>query len=147
MTDSNSEQKRTLSTALKRGYSENELAHMYELARFLLETGGIEDGTVILKGINAVAPNYVPALLALCHVHVISKNHTKALQLASRAVELEPESVDARLFLISAHLLVRDLQTAGTMLGEVGEAIESGINISSAALRLYRAHRARFETI
>lgn len=133
------------SEVIKRGYTDEELAQLYELARFSVEIGQLRRAEVILQGLVEVAPDYVPAWLGLCVVHLARKSHDQALQASQHAVRIAPSSLEAMLLLIACLLITGDFTTAGAYLGEVGERLESEMVDNPALNRFYRLQLARYQ--
>jgi len=129
----------------KRGYSDEELNHIYELGRFCLENGDFRRAEVILSGLNDVAPEYSPAWLGTCCVQNSNKNYESAVVAAKQALRAEPESIEAMLFLSCSLLTIKDFNAAGSYLGEVGERLEGGSLKSPNLLRFYKAQLARYQ--
>ena len=136
---------RAPSEVLKRGYSDEELAHLYALARFCLENGDVRRAEAIAFGINEVAPDFAPGWLAACAIHTLNKNNEAALNAARQALRADAESVEAMLFLICGLLGAQDFNAAGSYLGEVGERIEAGLVDNPNLLRFYQAQLARYQ--
>jgi len=137
---------RRLSDVLKRGYSDEEIQHIYELGRFHLENGNVSRAEPIMLGLTGVAPEFVPAWLALSYIYLIQGNDDSALNAARHAQRLDVNSVEALLFLVTALLGGGDYNTAGAYLGEVQEKIEAGANDNPNVVRYYRAQLARYES-
>jgi len=136
---------RSPSEVLKRGYSDDELAHIYALGRFCLENGDLRRAEGIMFGINEVAPDFAPAWLGACVIHILNKNQEGALTAARQALRADSGSVEAMLFLICCLLGARDFNAAGSYLGEVGELIDAGSVDNPHLLRFYRAQFARYQ--
>jgi len=138
--------KRSPSEILRRGYSDEEIAHLYELGRFFLENGDIRRAEIIITGITEVAPDFAPAWLAMSYIHIQGRNTDGAIFAARQALRVNPGSAEATLFLATCLLTSGDLNSAGTYLGEVGEMIESGSVDDANIVRFYRAQLARFQS-
>ncbi len=138
---------RKLSDVLKRGYSDQEIHHIYELARFNLENGQIAKAETILKGLVAVAPEFVPAYLGLTYIDLLNDNFDSALHNAKEAHKFDPSSPIAAIFLVTVLISIGDFTTAGSHLGEVGDVIETSPNQNSNLVRFYRAQLARFKNL
>jgi len=135
---------RRLSDVLKRGYSDAEIDHIYELGRFHLENGNMASAEPLMQGITVVAPEYVPAWLGLCYIHLLQGNQDSAMNTARHALRLDQNSIEASLFLITCLLSIGDFTSAGALLGEVADRLERGegsVNLK----RYYRAQLARYE--
>ena len=140
-----SENRRRPSELLKRGYSEEELANIYELGRFCLENGDFRRAEVIFNGVTAVAPDFAPAWLGKAYLHTQGRNFDEAVEASRQALRVEPDSVVAMLFLVTSLLTVGDYNSAGTYLGEVSERMESA-NLHPNVVRFFKAQLARFQT-
>lgn len=138
--------KRAPSEIVSRGYSDDEVAHIYELGRLFLESGQLRKGEAIILGLTEVAPGFAPAWLALAYIHIQGRDFEAAIQASLHALRADTKSVEAVLFLAACYLTVGDFNSAGTYLGEVGERIESGEVDSPNAVRFYRAQLARFQS-
>ncbi len=139
------ERRRSPSEVLKRGYSDEEIAHLYEFGRLALENGDVRRAETVLAGITQIAPEYSPAWLGMCCVQIINRDYEEALHSAKQALRLAPESVEAMLFLISCLITQHDYNSAGTYLGEVGERIEAGGVDHPNLVRFYRTQLARYQ--
>ena len=140
-----SERERLGSEIIKRGYSDQEIANIYELARFCLETGDIRRAEAICGGLVEIAPDFSPAWLALAYCHIFGRSNEAALQAARQAHKVDEESVVAELFLIACLMTTGDFNSAGTHLGEVGEKIDNGLVDDPGAIRFYQMQLARFQ--
>lgn len=138
--------RRVPSELLKRGYSDEELAHIYELGRFSLENGDLHRGEAIVSGLCEIAPDYAPAWLGLAYVHIQNKNFDSAVHCARSALRADPELVEAALYLISCLLSMGDFAAAGTYLGEIREKIDSGRVLGQDLVRLYKMQLARYQS-
>jgi Tfp pilus assembly protein PilF len=139
-------QRRSPSEVLKRGYSDEELGHLYELGRFFLENGDLRRAEVVLAGVTEVAPEFAPAWLGMAYLHIQNKNMDAAIFASRQALRSEPGFVEAILYLATCLLTTGDLNSAGTYLGEVGELIEGGVVEDANVIRFYRAQLARFQS-
>jgi len=142
---SESPARRSPSEVLKRGYSDEEVAHLYELGRFFLENGDLRRGENVLVGLTEVAPDFAPAWLGVSYLHIQSGDFDAAIYAARQALRVEPNFAEAILFLASCLLTSGDVNTAGTYLGEVGEMIDSGAVEDPNVVRFYRAQLGRYE--
>ncbi len=136
---------RLSSEVLKRGYSDEEIAHIYELARFSIEIGEFRRGELIASGLVEVAPEFAPAWLCVAFVHLHNRAYDQAIQAAQHALKVDSGSEAALLYLVSGYLGAEDYNSAGTHLGELGELFESGGLDDPHALRFYRALLARYQ--
>lgn len=134
------------SEIVKRGYSDEEIANIYELARFSLENGDWHRAEAIASGLVEVAPDFAPAWLSLAYIRIQNKAYEAAIQAASQALRVNPELAEAQLFLVACLLTTGDYNSAGTYLGEVGERIESGQVRDPNVIRFYRTQLARFQS-
>lgn len=135
---------RKLSDLLKRGYSDDELGHIYELGRFHLENGELKRAETIMNGIVAVAPDFVPAWLALTYIEIAGANYDQALRHAKQGYSIDPQNPLTALFLVTVLLCLGDVASAGAYLGEAGEQIENSGRTNDNIFRFYRAQLARF---
>ena len=139
-------QRRSPSEILKRGYSDEEINHIYELGRFYLENGDLRRAEAILLGLTEVAPEFSAAWLGMSYIHMQSKNYDPAIYTARQALRVEPNAVEAILFLVTCLLTAGDFNSAGTYLGEVGEMIDSGAVDDPNVVRFYGAQLARYQS-
>jgi len=139
----NAEEKRP-SEVLKRGYSDHEIAHIYELGRLFLENGDLRKAEAVLHGITEIAPEFASGWLGMAYVHIQNKSNDEAVYAARQALRIDPDFTEAMLFLISCLLTAGDYNSAGTYLGEVGEKIESGAVDHPNIIRFYGAQMARY---
>lgn len=128
-------------------YSEQGTANIYELARFHLENGNSKGAEPILRGLTTVVPEYGPAWLALSYIYLLDNNAEQALFCADQSLKCNPELKQALLFQVTCHLHLRDLSSAGTILGEFGELIESGQVSNPQMNRFFRIQLARFQSL
>ena len=143
--DSKALKERSTAEVPRRGYSEEELSHIYELGRFCLENGEFRRAEAIMSGLNEVAPEFGPAWLGTCYIHTQSKNFDAAVHAARQALRADSESIEAMLFLVCCLLTTKDFNAAGSYLGEVGERFESGGVEKPNLLRYYRTQLARYQ--
>jgi hypothetical protein len=130
---------------LKRSYSDEEISHIYELARFLLENGDLHRAEPIFLGLVEVAPQFAPAWLGLAYLQLFNRNFEAAVNSSRHALKLNSELLPAMLFLIAALLCVDDHNSAGTYLGEFREKIDSGEVSDPQLIRFYRGQLARYQ--
>ena len=129
----------------RRGYSVDEVADIYRLGKLWLETGQHKRAEALLHGLNEVVPDFAPAWLGAAFLHAQDGEYQGALQASMNALRAEPEMVEAMLYVVATSLTLGDLSTAGTYLGEVGEAIESGKVVNQHAVRFYKMQLARYQ--
>jgi Flp pilus assembly protein TadD len=129
----------------RRKYSEDEVNDIYKLGKLWLETGQHKRAESIMSGLNEVAPEFAPAWLGTAFLRSISGNHDGALMAINTALRIEPESSEAMLYLVAVSMTVGDVSTAGTFLGEVGEAIEQGKVANHNVIRFYKMQLARYQ--
>ncbi len=135
---------RRLSDVLKRGYSDAEINHIYELGRFHLENGDVTRAEPIMLGITAVAPEFLPAWLGLAYINLLQGNQDAAMATSRQAVKIDPNSIEAHLMLVTCLLGAGDYNSAGALLGEVQERLDRGEGTSNLT-RYYKAQLARYE--
>ena len=138
--------KRVPSEILKRGYSDEEILHIYELGRLFLENGDLSRGEAVMHGLNEIAPDFSPAWLGMSYIHFHSKNLEQAVECARKAVKLDPNFNEALLTMVAALMSLGDYNTAGTYLGELGEKVETSVIDDPKVIRFYRAQLARYQT-
>lgn len=129
----------------QRSYRSNEICHIYELGKLLLENGDFRGGLAIMEGITEVAPDYIPAWLGLCYIHFQNGDIELAGKAAGRALRRDPESLSAQLYYITHLLCIGDFTAAGSYLGEVAEKIDRGEVHSPDIIRFYKMQLARYE--
>ena len=132
-------------TVPKRTYSSEEVAHIYELARFWLENGDNTRADLLLRGIVEVSPDFSPGWLGLAYLALQSNQIESGANCAKRAYNADPNSIEAQLFYVSFLIIQGDFGTAGTLLGEVQEKIDGGQTSSQNVIRFYRMQLARYE--
>jgi hypothetical protein len=136
--------KRSPSEILKRGYSDDEIGHLYALARFFLEIGSLQKSESLLKGITEIAPDHIPSKLGLAYLSLIRSQLEEVVRLTRQVLDQSPTSALAMLYLVIASLSRSDLQTAGTYLGEIGDLIAEGMVDDGQLERIYRAQMVRY---
>lgn len=136
---------RSPSEIIKRGYTDEEVSHVYELARKHLENGQIRKAEKIFKGLISVVPDYIPGWLGLAYVAHYNGNPEQAEAHAKKVLQIDPMSVEGMLLNIIFLLSSGDINTAGMYLGEIREKIESGIINDHKLIKLYKSQIARFQ--
>lgn len=136
---------RRLVDAPRRKYSDDEVNDIYRLGKLWLETGQHKRAESIMSGLNDVAPEFAPAWLGTAFLRSVSGNYDGALIAITTALRLEPESAEGMLYLVAVSMTVGDVSTAGTYLGEVGEAIEQGKVANQNVIRFYKMQLARYQ--
>lgn len=134
------------SEIVRKAYTDDELQHIYELARFHLENGSVKLAEVLLKGLVEVRPDYAFGWLALSYVRMMERDFDAGLEHARKALKCQPESAEAFLFQITCLLSLDDLNGAGTLLGEIGDRIDNGDLTNPNLVRFYRAQLARYQS-
>ena len=129
----------------RRKYSDDEVNDMYRLGKLWLETGQHKRAEAIMSGLNEIAPEFAPAWLGTAFLRSSSGNYDGALLAINSALRIEPESAEAMLYLVAVSMTVGDVSTAGTYLGEVGEAIEQGKIAHQNVIRFYKMQLARYQ--
>lgn len=135
-----------MSAAEKHSYAEDEIHALYDLVLMCLEAGEIKRASTIAQGLVIIAPKFVPGYLALSYIHCIAGEFQDAYEVSTKAYRLAGDDSQVALFYATTALTVGDAQSAGTVLGEVGEMIESNALISPNITRLYKLQLARFQT-
>jgi len=97
------------SELIGRGYSEEEVAHIYELGRLSLENGQLRSAKVIMSGLNEVAPDYAPAWLAMSYVFIVENDFDKAVFSARQALRINPSLTEATLYLAACLISTGEL--------------------------------------
>ena len=138
--------RRSPSEILKRGYSDEELAHIYELGRFFLENGELRKAEPIIHGILEIAPDFVPALLAQAYLFIQRSEFDSGLSMSRQALKYAPEMLEASLMAVCCMITLNDTSGAGTLLGEIGEKVEAGAVERPELVRFYKVQLARFQT-
>ncbi|MBX7137409.1 MAG: hypothetical protein K1X83_05445 [Oligoflexia bacterium] len=136
---------RVPSEILKRGYTDDEIANIYELGRLFLENGDLRRGETIMLGLLEIMGEYSPAWLAMSYIHFANKATESAVNAAQNALKHDPESVEAMLALVAGLLTLGDFNSAGTYLGEVGEKLDAGLSDDPRVVRFYKAMLARYQ--
>jgi tetratricopeptide (TPR) repeat protein len=131
--------------AQRRNYSEDEVNDMYMLGKLFLETGQHKRAEAIMAGLNEVAPDFAPAWLGTAFLRSVAGNYDGALSAANNALRIDPESAESMLYVVAISLTMGDAATAGTYLGEVGEAIDQGKVRNQGANRFYKMQLARYQ--
>ncbi len=126
-------------------YSKDELVDIYALGKMWLETGQVRKAEVIMHGLNAVAPEFVPGWLGTALVQGTLGNIEGAYTASQRALKLQPDSPEAMLYVVVAALTLNDSSTAGTLLGEIGDLIEAKQISDPHVVRLYKMQLARYQ--
>ncbi|MBX7145126.1 MAG: hypothetical protein K1X79_11795 [Oligoflexia bacterium] len=138
--------KRVSSEVLKRGYSDDEVANIYELGRFLLENGDLRRAEAIFGGLVELVPDFAPAWLGMAYLKVQGQDFEGAVQMVRHCLRVSPRNKEGMLFLVACVLSTGDMSTAGTYLGELGEMIESGELDDPLLVRFYKMQLARYQT-
>lgn len=138
--------KRVPSEILKRGYSDDEVANIYELGRFLLENGDLRRAEAIFAGLVDLLPDFSPAWLGMAYLKAQGQDFEAAVQLLRSCLRISPQSKEAMLMLVACVLCTGDVSTAGTYLGEIGDLIESGELDDPSLIRFYKMQLARYQT-
>lgn len=131
---------------VKRGYSEQEIKIIYELARLLLDNGQIRSAETILKGITEVAPDFSAGWLGLSYVQISNRLFSEAIFSARQALRIDPGNVEALLYLVACFLTTGDQSSAGTYLGELSEKIESGQITHPRYINFFKGQLARYKS-
>jgi Flp pilus assembly protein TadD len=118
---------------------------IYKLGKLWLETGQYKRAESIMSGLNEVASDFAPAWLGTAYLRSISGNYDGAILAVNNALRLEPESSEAMLYLVAFSMTVGDVSTAGTYLGEVGDAIEQGKVLNQNVIRFHKMQLARYQ--
>lgn len=129
----------------RRKYSRDEVVDMYELGKFWLESGQYKRAEAIMTGLNEVAPDFAPAWLGTAFLCSVASDYHAVAAAAKAALRSEQDNVEAMLFLAMAALALKDLNTAGTYLGEVGDRLEQGAVSNPNVGRLYKMQLARYQ--
>ena len=130
----------------KHGYSEDEINQLYEFGRFMLENGQYKRAEAIFNGLTEVVPGFAPGWLGAAYLQIIAKDYDAATVSARHAVRTDPQLVEATLYLIVCLLTGGDLNGAGTLLGEIGEKVDSGAIDNPNCIRLFKAQLARYQS-
>lgn len=137
--------RRVPSEVLKRGYSDDEVNHIYELGKLFLESGDMRRGEAVMMGLTEVVMDFAPAWLGLAYVHIQNKNFDAAISAAKAALKIDPDIVEATLYLITCLMQTGDFNAAGTYLGEVGERLEMGRIENPNTVRFFKSQLARYQ--
>lgn len=129
----------------RRSYSRDEVVDIYELGKLWLETGQHKRAEAVMLGLNEVAPDFAPAWLGTAFLRGAKLDHDGGIAAATTALRLEPDCVEAMLFMVVSALALKDSSMAGTYLGEVGDRIDQGVVSNPNVVRLYKMQLARYQ--
>ena len=135
-----------LSDLPRQSYTHDEISDIYALGRMWLESGNIRKAETIMVGLNEVAPDFAAGWLGTSYIKSVSGDLEGALLAAKTALKSAPDSLESMLYVITLALSQGDFSTAGTFLGEVGERIDGGGEVSPAAMRMYRIELSRYQS-
>lgn len=138
--------KRSPSEVLRRGYSDEEILEIYEMALIWLEVGDLRRAEAVLTGLTEIAPDIAHPWLALAYVYVTAGRHEEAIACSRQTLRLDPDSIPAMLYLITLHITTNDMNSAGTYLGEVQERVESGLVHNQYHVRYFTLQLARYQS-
>lgn len=131
--------------SLKRGYSREELENLYALGHFYLENGQWSEAESIMLGLCDVAPELALGWLGLGYVNFMNGRMDEALKSARAAQRAEPSSPEAQLMIITCLINMGDFNTAGSMLGEIGDRVAAQEITNPSLVRYFRAQLSRYE--
>jgi len=135
-----------MSSTEKYSYAEEEIHSIYDLVILSIEAGEIQRAMILAQGLCVIAPKFAPAFLVLSYVHCLNSEFQDAYEASTKAYRLASEDPSVALFFATTALMVGDAQSAGTVLGEVGEMIEGNVLTSPNITRLFKLQLARFQT-
>lgn len=136
---------RATSEIVKRGYSNEELSHIFALARLHIESGALKAAETVLSGLNEVAPDFSPGWLGMAYLHLLQDNKEGAIAACRNSFRVDPESMEVLLFSIACALIDDDINAAGSFLGEVQERLDAGVDVPHDLVRIYRMQLARYQ--
>jgi len=137
---------RAPSDMIRSGYTEAEMQSIYALGRLSLESGNFVRATVILKGVIEVAPEFAPAWLALGYIAIMNSEYEQALTYLSQILRRNPTHPEAMLMNVICSLCTGDINSAGTYLGELKDAIDGDMINNPQLVRLYQSQLVRFQS-
>lgn len=126
-------------------YSDGERDAIYALARFFLEVADISRAEILFRGLLEIDSQFIPAQLGLAFVCAANARWQELENHAHQVLEREPRNPEALLFGIVAALHLGERTSAGSRLGEFGELIDSGAELDSEQLVVYRSQLARYQ--
>ena len=135
---------RTASEIIKRGYTDEEIAHLFELGRLLLESGELRKAEAIFLGLIEVAQDFIPALLGLAYIYIHARDYDAAINTLRSALKVDPQSPEALLYYVTCLISTGDYSTAGSQLGELSEMIDLGEIDNPSIIRFYKVQLARY---
>ena len=83
----------------------NEVALLLDLANLACHKGMPEEARVIVDGVLAVRPNFVPALITLAYSHLVVDDFDRALEILEPVLAAKPDDADARIVQLLTLLL------------------------------------------
>jgi hypothetical protein len=134
------------SEVLKKGYSLEQIESIYALGQLYLETGNLRQASVIFDGLIHLVPNLAPASIGQAIIALFERDFMQGAAAARRASESDSQVAEATLLLVIAMFGLGDYNSAGTYLGEIREAMESGIEFDKNVVRVYRMLLARYRS-
>jgi Flp pilus assembly protein TadD len=140
--------RRSFSTELAKrgGLSEEEVKAIYALGRLFLESGSFVRAATILKGLNELAPDFIPAYLGLGYIYLVNGEFSQAVAQSTQVLRREPANPEGMLMNVIGSLCTGDINSAGTYLGELKDLIEAGTVLNPQLVRLYRLQLVRFQS-
>jgi tetratricopeptide (TPR) repeat protein len=118
---------------------------IFALGRLFLEIGSFSRGAVILKGLTEVAPEFLPAWLALGYVAIMNGEYEQALGHSGQVLRRDPTHPEAMLMNVICSLSTGDINSAGTYLGELKDGIDGDVINNPQLVRLYQSQLVRFQ--
>ena len=126
-------------------YSERETELIYSLAILNLELGSYYKSQQLLAGLVEVAPTVHDYWIALALCQLLLNETSSAKLSAHQALRLQPESIRAKLLVVTIFLNLKEYYEAGTYLGEIKDQVDAGEVNSKDVIKYYKAQLARFE--
>ncbi|RME61487.1 MAG: hypothetical protein D6780_01610 [Candidatus Dadabacteria bacterium] len=139
-------QEKATSSSIKKGYSEKELQLLYELGKLFLETGQLSKAEVIFTGICEVAPLMEWAQMGLAIIYILQGEYELALKRTELVQKISPNNLNAMLLQAIIYLCREDYPRAGTILGEINEKLQEGLELEPPAQRIYKMQLARYHS-
>jgi hypothetical protein len=137
---------RSPSDVIRRGYTDAEIESIFALGRLFVESGSFSRAVVILKGLTEVVPDYAPAWLALGYISIMNGEYEQALGHSGQVLRRNPTQPEAMLMNVICSLCTGDINSAGTYLGELKDAIDGEMINNPQLVRLYQSQLVRFQS-
>ena len=107
-------------------FSEQQLIRLVDLSNLALNFGMVMQARKICEGIEAIKPNFEPALISLAFSYIVVDDFSVAQEILDKILQSDPDNEDALGMLAVSHILSGNIILAEEEISRLSEDSPAG---------------------